>query len=35
VHMDGGDAKVRVDSATRAVTLIGPAVFIASISVPA
>ena len=35
VHMDGGDAKVRVDSATRTVTLIGPAVFIASISVPA
>ena len=34
VHMDGGDAKVRVDSSTRAVTLIGPAVFIASISVP-
>lgn len=33
VHMDGGDAKVRVDSATRAVTLIGPAVFVASISV--
>ena len=33
VHMDGGDAKVRVDSLTRAVTLIGPAVFIASISV--
>ena len=33
VHMDGGDAKVRVDSTTRAVTLIGPAVFIASISV--
>jgi diaminopimelate epimerase len=33
VHMDGGDAKVRVDSSTRAVTLIGPAVFVASISV--
>ena len=33
VHMDGGDAKVRVDSSTRAVTLIGPAVLIASISV--
>ena len=33
VHMDGGDAKVRVDSSTRAVTLIGPAVLVASISV--
>lgn len=33
VHMDGGDAKVRVDQEARAVTLIGPAVFVASISV--
>lgn len=33
VHMPGGDARVRVDRATRRVTLVGPATFVASISV--
>ena len=34
VHMDGGDARVRISDDRRA-TLIGPAVFIASVSVHA
>jgi len=34
VHMDGGDARVRISEDRRA-TLIGPAVFIASVSVHA
>ena len=33
VHMDGGDARVRVDLANRTVTLVGPATFVASMSV--
>jgi diaminopimelate epimerase len=35
VHMDGGDARVRIDAATRVATLIGPAEYIAAITVPA
>ena len=35
VHMDGGDARVRIDSASRVATLIGPAEYVATISVPA
>jgi len=34
VHMDGGDARVRVESSTRRITLIGPAAFIADVTVP-
>lgn len=34
VHMDGGDARVRVDTANRHITLIGPATFIADVTVP-
>jgi diaminopimelate epimerase len=33
VHMDGGDARVRVDLPNRTVTLVGPATFVASMSV--
>ena len=33
VHMAGGDARVRIDLASRTATLIGPSVFIASLSV--
>ena len=33
VHMEGGDARVRVDPATRLVTLTGPSVYVASVSV--
>jgi len=33
VHMEGGDARVAVDSATRRVTLTGPSVFVARVSV--
>ena len=33
VHMQGGDARVAVDPATRRVTLTGPSVFVASVSV--
>ena len=33
VHMDGGDARVRVDATAGTATLIGPATFVASISV--
>ena len=35
VHMDGGDARVRIDESTRKATLIGPSFFIASVSVSA
>lgn len=35
VHMDGGDAKVRLDLASRVATLIGPAEYIATFTVPA
>jgi diaminopimelate epimerase len=35
VHMDGGDARVRIDEVTRLATLIGPSVFVASVSVRA
>jgi diaminopimelate epimerase len=31
VHMDGGDARVRVDATTSQATLIGPSVFIANV----
>ena len=31
VHMDGGDARVRIDAATSEATLIGPSVFIANV----
>jgi diaminopimelate epimerase len=31
VHMDGGDARVRIDTATSEATLIGPSVFIANV----
>ena len=33
VHMQGGDARVAVDPVTRRVTLTGPSVFVASVSV--
>ena len=33
VHMDGGDARVRVERSTRRVTLIGPATFVAELTV--
>lgn len=33
VHMDGGDARVRIDAATGHATLIGPATFVASVTV--
>ncbi len=33
VHMDGGDARVRVDTTAGTATLIGPATFVGSISV--
>jgi len=33
VHMAGGDARVRIDLASRTATLVGPSVFIASLSV--
>ena len=33
VHMDGGDARVRVDSQTRRATLIGPTQFVATVTV--
>ncbi len=35
VHMDGGDARVRIDPQSRVATLIGPAEYIATITVPA
>ena len=35
VHMDGGDARVRIDRESRVATLIGPAEYIATITVPA
>lgn len=35
VHMPGGEARVRIDIPTRRATLIGPAVFVASMSVRA
>lgn len=35
VHMPGGEARVRIDASTRRATLIGPAVFVASMSVRA
>ena len=33
VHMDGGDARVRIDSNTRNATLIGPTQFVAAVTV--
>lgn len=33
IHMEGGDARVRIDRDTRRATLIGPATFVASITV--
>ena len=33
VHMPGGDARVRLDRSTRVATLIGPATFVASVTV--
>ena len=35
VHMQGGDARVRIDAATRVATLIGPSEFIGTITVSA
>lgn len=35
VHMDGGDARVRIDQFSRAATLIGPAEYIATVVVTA
>jgi hypothetical protein len=33
VHMDGGDARVRIDDGTRIATLVGPSTFIATAAV--
>jgi diaminopimelate epimerase len=33
VHMDGGDARVRIDATSRRATLIGPTQFIATVTV--
>lgn len=35
VHMDGGDARVRINRATREAVLVGPTVFVATVSVDA
>lgn len=35
VHMEGGDAKVRIDATSRVATLIGPSQFVANVSVRA
>jgi len=35
VHMDGGDARVRINRVTREAVLVGPSAFIATISVDA